>query len=311
METHSASAPSSASWTDDDITALVDYLYRSRAAIEEFKPKLFRKAAIHLEAMRTEGGAKDATNTRNKWNNIKAQWAAVNRFRKSSGVGWDATKGGAFLSTPAEFAVFEQYMTAHPKDKPHLSVIRNKSWPLLSKLDDLIAPSTATGRFAFSPLSMTPSSANDFSSESEPASDEDEDYFSSLGFDPRSESSLASLLSTLSATIANMAPFLGTSTPTMATVQGALDHLVDATVKSVEATTQGAIQAAVAKIDGAQRTEDSLTPAERLYLIRLVTDQPNKASAYIAQQDSVLRRAWIRLELLPFRNEIEMLQAEL
>jgi hypothetical protein len=151
------------------------------------------------------------------------------------------------------------------------------------------------------------SSPNDFSSESEPASsDEDEDNFSGFGFDPRSDP----LLSILSATIANMASFLGTSTPTTATAQGALDRLSDAMVKSVEATTQGAIQAAVEKINGAQGTDDSLTPAERLYLTRLVADQPNKASAYIAQKNSVIRRAWIRLELLPFRNEIEKLQAE-
>jgi hypothetical protein len=74
METHPASAPpsqeESASWTDDDITALVDYLYQSRATIDDFKPKLFRKAAVHLEAMRTEGGVKDATNTGNKWNSV-------------------------------------------------------------------------------------------------------------------------------------------------------------------------------------------------------------------------------------------------
>jgi len=297
-------------------------------------------------------------------------------------------------------------------------VIKNKSWALLPKLDDIIPSSTATGAFVYAPSSST-SSANDVPPESEPASDEDDEDNSSLGFDPRF--SLASSLNAsimlppaaaqvpTSTAVTNMAPFLGTSTPTMATsgpsattthvitsapltthtglttpasmssggskgkrkrsalqdldgtnplstkrhtasqassrhpshpvapskpassqqsssrrddresiagaavlsnVQGTLNRISDAIVKSVEATTQGVIQAAVEKINGAQGTEDKLTQAERLYLIRLLADQPNKASAYVAQHDPNLRRAWIRMELLQFRDQIEKHQVE-
>jgi len=77
METLSAPAPpsqkESASWTDEDVNALVNYLHRSRATTEgsNFNREVFRKAAVHLEGIRTKGGPKDTTNTKSKWSNVR------------------------------------------------------------------------------------------------------------------------------------------------------------------------------------------------------------------------------------------------
>lgn len=93
-------------------------------------------------------------------------------------------------------------------------------------------------------------------------------------------------------------------------IQSSINRLLDVISQSIVATTQGAIQTAVGMVNGVQGNEDELSPTERLFLIRLVSHQPNKASAYLAQQYSYTRRIWIRLELLPFRDEMDRFDAE-
>ena len=53
---------------------------------------------------------------------------------------------------------------------------------------------------------------------------------------------------------------------------------------SVSATPQGAIQSAVQNI---HQGHDKLTENERMYLTKIVSDNANKASAYIAQDKPV------------------------
>lgn len=76
-------------------------------------------------------------------------------------------------------------------------------------------------------------------------------------------------------------------------------------VQSLASTTQSAVLSAVEKINGSQGTyKDMLSPTEQMYLTRLVSTETGKASAYLGQHDSVKRRRWILVELLPFRDEM-------
>jgi len=93
----------------------------------------------------------------------------------------------------------------------------------------------------------------------------------------------------------------------MTNVAGTLNHLSDAMFMSVSATPQGAIQSAVQKI---QQGHDKLTENERMYLTKIVSDNANKASAYIAQDKPKSRCRWIMMELEPYRERINELDAE-
>jgi hypothetical protein len=58
-----------ASWTDHDITALVDYLHQHRAKGEgeNFKRPMFQGAAAYVKTFCIKGTPKDAENTKSKW----------------------------------------------------------------------------------------------------------------------------------------------------------------------------------------------------------------------------------------------------
>jgi hypothetical protein len=93
----------------------------------------------------------------------------------------------------------------------------------------------------------------------------------------------------------------------MMNVAGTLNCLSDAMVMSVSATPQGVIQSAVQKI---QQGHDNLTENESMYLTKIVSDNANKASAYIAQDKPKHCYRWIMMELEPYREQINKLDLE-
>ena len=83
-------------------------------------------------------------------------------------------------------------------------------------------------------------------------------------------------------------------------------------VQSLASMTQSAVLSAVEKINGSQGTyEDMLSPTEQTHLTCLVSTETGKASAYLGQHDSVKCRRWILVELLPFRDEMQGVEAQL
>jgi hypothetical protein len=64
-----------ASWTDRDITAFVDYLHQHRAEGKggNFKRPTFQGAAAYVETFHTKGAPKDAENTKLKWAAVRSQ----------------------------------------------------------------------------------------------------------------------------------------------------------------------------------------------------------------------------------------------
>jgi hypothetical protein len=83
----------------------------------------------------------------------------------------------------------------------------------------------------------------------------------------------------------------------MTNVAGTLNCLSDAMVMSVSATPQGVIQSAVQII---QQGHDNLMENKCMYLTKIVSDNANKASAYIAQDKLKSRYRWIMMELEPY-----------
>lgn len=278
------------------------------------------------------------------------------------------------------------------QDKRHLSVIVNKTWPLLEKLDDIMASSTATGQFVHAPASSAAMPGAINIPNSELGVEEDDDDMDKLDtslllsqFTPGPAASVSTPCGvpfrsplTYNTSISTSTPISGpsasvTSAPStshtsslttpvsvksrssggskgkrkqsalddvesqgsskrhsatpssrhsaqrnvnqtagpalISNVSGSLLRLSDAMIQSVVSTTQGAIQAAVEKINGSQGMEDQLNITERAFLTRLVSDNANKASAYLAQRQSTNRRLWIRMELGPFRHEMAEFQA--
>jgi C4-type Zn-finger protein len=93
----------------------------------------------------------------------------------------------------------------------------------------------------------------------------------------------------------------------MTNVAGTLNRLSDAMVMSVSATPQGAIQSAVQRI---QQGHDNLMENGCMYLTKIVSDNANKASAYIAQAKLKSCYRWIMMELKPYREQINELDVE-
>jgi Cys-tRNA synthase (O-phospho-L-seryl-tRNA:Cys-tRNA synthase) len=93
----------------------------------------------------------------------------------------------------------------------------------------------------------------------------------------------------------------------MTNITNTLNCLSDAMIMSVSATTQGAIQSVMQKI---QQGHDELMKNEHMYLTKIVSDNANKASAYIVQDNSKICHHWIKMELEPYHKLINQLDAE-
>jgi hypothetical protein len=63
-----------ASWTDCNITALVDYLHQHRAEAEggNLKRPMFQGAVAYVKTFRTKGAPKDAENAKSKWMAVRS-----------------------------------------------------------------------------------------------------------------------------------------------------------------------------------------------------------------------------------------------
>jgi hypothetical protein len=61
-------------WTEDEIYALVEYLYDHRSEGEggTFKKQTYQGASSHLQPLRKQGGPKDATNVKEKFSKVSA-----------------------------------------------------------------------------------------------------------------------------------------------------------------------------------------------------------------------------------------------
>lgn len=59
-------------WTDEEISALVDYLHEHRSEGEggSFKKQTFQGAVSHLQPLRKHGGPKDATSIKEKFTKV-------------------------------------------------------------------------------------------------------------------------------------------------------------------------------------------------------------------------------------------------
>ena len=68
-------------WTDEEISALVDYLYDHRAEAEggSFKKQTYQGAVTYLKPFHKQGGPKDSTSIKEKFTKVsdKTSWHDV------------------------------------------------------------------------------------------------------------------------------------------------------------------------------------------------------------------------------------------
>lgn len=141
-----------ASWTDNDNTRLIEFLYERRAAGSDgsFKKDVFVAAAKDLAPLRAQGGVKSWDTCKRQWAKLKAWHKIVSAYRDSSGSIWDPNHSGSLYSTPAEEQVFSAYCLKLGQDGKILrKLIGGRGWTLFEKID-AIRPvgSTATGQDA-------------------------------------------------------------------------------------------------------------------------------------------------------------------
>lgn len=61
-------------WTDEEISALVDYLHDHRSEAEggSFKKQTYQGAVLHLQPFHRQGGPKDANSVKEKFTKVSA-----------------------------------------------------------------------------------------------------------------------------------------------------------------------------------------------------------------------------------------------
>jgi hypothetical protein len=135
-----------AQWNENEVTALVDYLFLHKSEAGEggsFKMATFNAAAASIVSHHTHGPAKTGLMCKTKWTSVsnresslyptqvslqlKATKAAIEKYRNQSGVHWD-NHGGAGIDGAAAENVWATYLKVRhlmrptrPNDKPRLS----------------------------------------------------------------------------------------------------------------------------------------------------------------------------------------------
>ncbi|KAJ7898497.1 hypothetical protein B0H13DRAFT_2337430 [Mycena leptocephala] len=129
-------------WTHGDVVAYLDFLITKVASAGEggnFKMPIFNAAAKLMNARRTSVGLKTGKGCQNKYTGLRKTLKVVDHLKNhASGFTYD-DENGANIGI-AEQNAWEVYVKVHRDAKP----FRNKGWPYLAKMEQLV-PSQAKG----------------------------------------------------------------------------------------------------------------------------------------------------------------------
>ncbi|KAG1824002.1 hypothetical protein EV424DRAFT_744733, partial [Suillus variegatus] len=141
--TGAGAGASSAHWTDEETTRLIQYLALHHTEGGDginFKQATFAAAVAHLleppEGIPKEnhvaGNKRDWQSCKNKWIMCKKKHAAITEIKSQSGFSWDEELGANI--GPADAAWWTAFVNARPDMKP----FRNKGWKHFDDMDDLL-----------------------------------------------------------------------------------------------------------------------------------------------------------------------------
>ncbi|CAK5265013.1 unnamed protein product [Mycena citricolor] len=133
-----------ASWTDDDVEFMVDYLIEHASEGSEglFSSNFWRAFAVELNKRITEGGDKTGPGCSQKYSDLRALWFLVDKIKKTSGYSWNDETGVTVV--PAMVSTWDDWVKIKTKAKR----FRRKGWPYHEKMSALM-PSKAKGTYAF------------------------------------------------------------------------------------------------------------------------------------------------------------------
>ncbi|KAG0701983.1 hypothetical protein DFH29DRAFT_875514 [Suillus ampliporus] len=130
-----------AQWNDNEVTALVNYLYEHRTEGEGgggFKQHSFNNAAEYLNTKEDlkanwQGPPKTWSSVRNKWTTIKGIYNAIENYHNQTGVHWNNVNG-AGIDRAAAGSVWTTYLKTNGVMRPFC----NKGWEHYKKMEAII-----------------------------------------------------------------------------------------------------------------------------------------------------------------------------